>query len=42
MKVDAVYTDIAKASDSVYHLKLLLKVETNGFKSDLLKWIKVF
>ena len=29
------YTDIAKAFDSVSHLKLLLKVEAYGFKSDL-------
>ena len=36
------YTDIAKAFDSVSHLKLLLKVEAYGFKSDLLKWIKGF
>ena len=42
MKVDAVYTDIAKAFDSVSHLKLLLKVEAYGFKLDLIKWIKVF
>ena len=35
-----VYADIAKAFDSVSHLKLLLKVEAYGFKSDLLAWIK--
>ena len=43
MKVDAVYTDIAKAFDSVSHLKLLLlKIEAYGFKLDLREWIKAF
>ena len=42
MKVDVVYTDIAKAFDSVSHLKLLLKFEAYGFKSNLLQWIKAF
>ena len=42
MKVDVVYTDIAKAFDSVSHSKLLLKVEAYGFKSNLLQWIRAF
>ena len=42
MKVDAVYTNIAKAFVSVSHSKLLLKVEAYGFKSYLLKWITGF
>ena len=37
MKVDVVYTDIAKAFDTVSHSKLLLKVEAYGFKSNLLQ-----
>ena len=40
MKVDVVYTDIAKAIDTVSHSKLLLKVEAYGFKSNLLQWIR--
>ena len=42
MKVDVVYTDIAKAFDTVSHSKLLLKVEAYGFKSNLLQWIRAF
>ena len=42
MKVDVVYTDIAKAFDTVSHSKLLLKIEVYGFKSNLLQWIRVF
>ena len=42
MKVDVVYTDIAKAFDSVSHSKLLLKAEAYGFKSNLLQWIRAF
>ena len=42
MKVDVVYTDIAKAFDTVSHSKLLLKVEVYGFKSNLLQWIRAF
>ena len=42
MKVDVVYTDIAKAFDSVSHSKILLKVEAYGFKSNLHQWIKAF
>ena len=33
------YTDTAKAFDTVSHSKLLLKVEAYGFKSNLLQWI---
>ena len=36
------YTDIAKAFDTVSHSKLLLKVEAYGFKSNLLQWIRAF
>ena len=42
MKVDVVYTDIAKAFDTVSHSKLLLKVEAYGFKSNLLQWMRAF
>ena len=44
MKVDVVYTDIAKAFDTVSHSKLLLKIEVYGFKSNLhvLQWIRAF
>ena len=42
MKVDVVYTAIAKAFDTVSHSKLLLKVEAYGFKSNLLQWIRTF
>ena len=42
MQVDAVYIDFAKAFDSVSHQKLLLKLESYGFHSHLLAWIKSF
>ena len=41
-QVDVVYIDFAKAFDSVLHQKLLLKVESYGFHSHLLAWIKSF
>ena len=42
MQVDVVYIDFAKAFDSVSHQKLLLKLESYGFHSHLLAWIKSF
>ena len=39
---DVIYTDFAKAFDSVAHERLLLKVEAMGIKGDLLKWIRSF
>ena len=39
MQVDVVYTDIAKAFDTVSHSKLLLKVEVYGFETNLLQWV---
>lgn len=40
--VDVIYTDFAKAFDSVPHNRLLVKLETLGIKGHLLNWIKAF
>ena len=40
--IDAIYTDFAKAFDSVPHLRLIRKVEWYGIKGKLLSWIKSF
>ena len=42
MQIDVVYIDFAKAFDSVSHQKLLLKLESYGFHSHLLAWIKSY
>ena len=39
---DVIYTDFAKAFDSVAHIRLLLKLENIGIKGDLLNWIRSF
>ena len=39
---DVIYTDFAKAFDSVAHERLLKKLNSIGIKGDLLKWIKSF
>ena len=39
---DVIYTDFAKAFDSVAHERLLLQLERFGIKGDLLKWIRSF
>ena len=39
---DVIYTDFAKAYDSVAHERLLLKLENIGIKGDLLNWIRSF
>ena len=39
---DVIYTDFAKAFDSVAHERLLLKLENIGIKGDLLNWIRYF
>lgn len=40
--VDVLYTDFAKAFDSVPHRRLLLKLESYGIKGKLLEWIKSY
>ena len=40
--IDVIYTDFAKAFDSVPHLRLIRKVESYGIKGKLLSWIKSF
>ncbi len=40
--VDIIYLDIAKAFDSVSHLKLLARLRQYGVSGDLLAWIKAF
>ena len=40
--VDVVYTDFAKAFDSVPHRRLLRKLENNGIIGNTLAWIKSF
>ena len=42
MTFDVIYTDFAKAFDSVAHERLLKKLNSIGIKADLLKWIKSF
>ena len=39
---DIIYTDFAKAFDSVAHVRLLHKLESIGIKGDLLNWVKSF
>ena len=39
---DVIYTDFARAFDSVAHERLLLKLENIGIKGDLLNWIRSF
>ena len=39
---DVIYTDFAKAFDSVAHERLMVKLENIGVKGDLLKWIYSF
>ena len=40
--IDVIYTDFAKAFDSVPHNRLLLKLQSLGIEGDVLKWIKYF
>ncbi len=40
--VGAVYIDIAKAFDSVSHVKLLNKLQAHGICGQLLNWIESF
>jgi len=43
IQVDAVYTDIRKASDSVIDLSILVKeLEYNGIFGNLLNWLKTY
>ena len=39
---DVIYTDFAKAFDSVAHERLIVKIGSLGFKGDILEWIKSF
>ena len=39
---DVIYTDFAKAFDSVAHQRLLVKLESIGIKGDLLNWVRSF
>jgi len=41
-QVDVVYTDFAKAFDTVPHQRLLLKIKTYNIDTDLLFWITDF
>ena len=39
---DVIYTDFSKSFDSVAHERLLVKLQNNGIKGDLLQWIRSF
>ena len=39
---DVIYMDFSKAFDSVAHERLLVKLQNNGIKGDLLQWIRSF
>ena len=39
---DVIYTDFAKAFDSVPHKEMSLKLKANGIEGDILKWIRSF
>ena len=41
-QVDVIYTDFAKALDTVPHQRLLLKIKTYSIDTDLLLWITDF
>ena len=41
-EVRAIFFDISKAFDRVWHLGLLVKIENLGIKGNLLKWIKSY
>ena len=41
-QVDVIYTDFAKAFDTVPHQRLLLKIKTYNIDTDLLLWITDF
>jgi len=41
-QVDVIYTDFAKASDTLPHQRLLLKIKTYNIDTDLLLWITDF
>ena len=40
--IDIIYTDFSKAFDPVPHTRLLKKIESDGIKGDILKWIGSF
>ena len=40
--VDVIYTDFAKAFDTVPHERLAVKLEAFGISGNLLRWIKSF
>jgi len=40
--VDAIYTDFAKAFDSVPHKRLLIKLQSYGVTGSIWQWIKSF
>jgi ribonuclease P/MRP protein subunit RPP40 len=42
MPIDVVYLDFEKAFDKVSHSLLLVKLQHNGIRGSLLKWISAF
>ena len=40
--IDVIYTDFAKAFDSVPHKRLLIKLKSIGVENKVLQWIKAF
>ena len=40
--IDVIYTDFSKASDSVPHKRLRVKLESIGIEGQVLRWLKAF
>jgi len=40
--IDIIFVDFKKACDSVFHQKLVSKIESCGIRGDLVEWLNAF